>query len=98
MQEAIHYEKVELIPGIICDGYVLNDGTAVMSERGITYLLGIGRMALHRMEPKWPPKTLKPLIDKASIMAPNLIDVVSALKSKSHEDYRAFKNTKTVYW
>ncbi len=30
MQEAIHYGKVELIPGIICDGYVLNDGTAVI--------------------------------------------------------------------
>ncbi len=34
MQEAVHYGKVKLIPGILCDGYVLNDGTAVMSERG----------------------------------------------------------------
>ncbi len=29
--KAVHYGKVELIPGIICDGYVLNDGTACLS-------------------------------------------------------------------
>ena len=38
---------VELIPGITCDGYVLNDGTAVMSERGTADLLGMNQMALH---------------------------------------------------
>ena len=39
--KAIYYGKVELIPGIICDGYVLDDGTAVMSERGTANLLGM---------------------------------------------------------
>ncbi|MDM8569722.1 hypothetical protein QUF50_09475 [Thiotrichales bacterium HSG1] len=39
--KAIYYGKIELIPGIICDGYVLDDGTAVMSERGIADLLGM---------------------------------------------------------
>ena len=33
-QTAVHYGIVELIPNILCDGYVLDDGTAVLSERG----------------------------------------------------------------
>ena len=33
-KQAIHYGQVEIIPGIQCDGYVLNDGTACLSERG----------------------------------------------------------------
>ena len=54
MQErkAVHYGQVELIPGIICDVYILNNGTLVMSENGAADQLGIGRMALHRIEPK----------------------------------------------
>jgi very-short-patch-repair endonuclease len=76
-QKAVYYGQVELIPGIMCDGYVLDDGAAVMSERGTADLLGIGRMALHRMEPKWPPKTLKPFIDKASSMEPKSIKVAA---------------------
>ncbi len=45
MQElqAVKYGEVELIPGIKCDVYILNDGTPVMSERGTADLLGIGR-------------------------------------------------------
>ena len=50
--KAIYYGKVELIPGIICDGYVLDDGTAVMSENGVAELLGIKRVPLQRIAPK----------------------------------------------
>ncbi len=39
--QAVHYGEVELIPGIKCDGYVLSDDTACLSENGITKLLGI---------------------------------------------------------
>ncbi|WP_069470149.1 DUF559 domain-containing protein [Candidatus Marithrix sp. Canyon 246] len=77
MQEAIHYGKVELIPGIICDGYVLNDGTAVMSERGTADLLGMNQMALNRMKTTWPPKTLQPFIDQGLGMKTTLVKVVS---------------------
>jgi len=34
-KKAVHYGKVELIPGNICDSYVLDDGTAVISDRGV---------------------------------------------------------------
>jgi hypothetical protein len=33
-RQAVHYGKVEIIPGIKCDGYVLDDGMACLSERG----------------------------------------------------------------
>ena len=33
-RKAVYYGQVELIPGVVCDGYVLDDDTAVMSERG----------------------------------------------------------------
>jgi very-short-patch-repair endonuclease len=83
MQEAIHYGKVELIPGIICDGYVLNDGTAVMSERGTADLLGIKHAPFKRVVPNWPPKTLKPFIDEGLSVVPNSIKVVA--KNSPHK-------------
>ncbi|MDM8567624.1 DUF559 domain-containing protein [Candidatus Halobeggiatoa sp. HSG11] len=75
--KAIYYGKIELIPGIICDGYVLDDGTAVMSENGVAELLGIKRAPLQRIAPKWPPKTLKPFVDRVQGIAPKLINVVA---------------------
>jgi hypothetical protein len=30
--KAVHYGPVKLIPDIECDGYILSDGTAVLSE------------------------------------------------------------------
>ncbi len=77
MQEAVYYGKVELIPGIICDGYVLNDDTAVMSERGTADLLGMNQMALNRMKTTWPPKTLKPFVDEGWSMKTTLVKVVA---------------------
>ncbi|MDM8564964.1 hypothetical protein QUF74_04860 [Candidatus Halobeggiatoa sp. HSG11] len=61
--KAIYYGKIELIPGIICDGYVLDDGTAVMSERGTADLLGMKQASLQSMTVTGVPKRLKSLID-----------------------------------
>jgi hypothetical protein len=48
-RKAVYYGQVELIPGIICDGYVLDDDTAVMSERGTADLLSMDHAPLKRM-------------------------------------------------
>jgi very-short-patch-repair endonuclease len=72
---AIYYGKVELIPGVNCDGYVLDDGTAVMSERGTADLLGMDHAPLKRMVLNWPPKWFKPFIKKDFSMVPNLVKV-----------------------
>jgi very-short-patch-repair endonuclease len=77
MQEAVHYGKVELIPGLICDGYVLNDGTAVMSERGTADLLSMDHKTLKSMGENWPSKTLKPFADEELSMGGNLVEVVA---------------------
>ncbi len=39
-RKAVFYGKVELIPGVKCDAYVLNDGSTVLSEWGLAKLLG----------------------------------------------------------
>ncbi|MDM8564139.1 DUF559 domain-containing protein [Candidatus Halobeggiatoa sp. HSG11] len=74
-KQAVYYGQIELIPGIICDGYVLNDGTAVMSERGTADLLGMDQKTLKAMRGNWPPKTLKPFIDKGQTMRGNFVNV-----------------------
>ena len=63
MQE-VYYGEVELIPGVKCDAYVLNDGTAVMSLRGTAKLLGMDHKTLQAVGGNSPPKTLKPFVDK----------------------------------
>ncbi|MFK5969420.1 MAG: hypothetical protein QM487_04765 [Candidatus Marithrix sp.] len=85
MQElqAVHYGEVELIPGIKCDGYVLSDGTACLSENGVAKLLGIQRPALRRVVPKWPPNTLKPFVGNAPSVVPKLIKVIA--KNNPHK-------------
>jgi hypothetical protein len=72
---AVYYGQVELIPGIICDGYVLDDGTAVMSERGTADLLGMSHTALQSMATKLPSKVLKYFFNKDFSMATNLVEV-----------------------
>ena len=76
-QKAIYYGQVELIPGIICDGYVLDDGTAVMSERGTADLMRIDQKLLNRMRTNWPPKSLESFIDKGLSMRTNLVEVLA---------------------
>jgi very-short-patch-repair endonuclease len=72
---AIYYGKVELIPGVICDGYVLDDGTAVMSERGTADLLGMNQMALNRVKTTWPLKSLKSFVKKDFIVKTTSVKV-----------------------
>ncbi|MCK5876969.1 MAG: hypothetical protein KAG43_04985 [Candidatus Marithrix sp.] len=74
-QKAVHYGQLELIPGIICDVYILNNGTPVMSLRGAADLLGMKHVSLRSMVATWPPKTLKPFINKAHIMVATLAKV-----------------------
>jgi predicted oxidoreductase len=76
-QKAVYYGQLELIPGIICDGYVLDDDTAVMSERGTADLLGMNHKALQGMATTGIPKRLKPFIDKDFIMATTLVKVTA---------------------
>ena len=66
-----------MIPGIVCDGYVLDDDTAVMSERGTADLLGMHHKSLQSVAVNWPPKTLKPFIDKGLIVAVNRVEVTA---------------------
>ncbi len=79
-KKAIYYGQVELIPGIICDGYVLDDpdSTTVLSERGASDLLGMNQMALNRVKTNWPTKTLEPFIDKGLIVKTDLIEVTAS--------------------
>lgn len=77
-RQAVYYGKVELIPNVICDGYVLDDGTAVMSERGTADLLRMDHKALQKsMATNSLPKTLKPFIEKDFSMATNFVEVVA---------------------
>ncbi len=61
----------------MCDAYVLDDGTAVMSERGTADLLGMDQKTLNAVRGNWPQKTLKPFVDKGFIVTPKLIDVAA---------------------
>ena len=74
-RKAIFYGKVHLIPGIICDGYVLDDNTAVLSERGTADLLNIRHYTLQCMANKRLPKVLESFIDNDSSMANNMVQV-----------------------
>ena len=76
-QKAIYYGQVELIPNIICDGYVLDDSTAVMSERGTASLLDMDQKTLRAMRGNWPPKTLLSFAGRASIMRGNFVEVIA---------------------
>ena len=79
-KKAIYYGQVELIPGVLCDGYVLDDeqNSTVMSERGTADLLGMAHTALQSMATTGIKKTLKNFIDKDLSMATTLVKVVAA--------------------
>ena len=78
-RKAVFYGKVELIPGITCDGYVLDYDSATLSERGTAKLLGINQMVLNRLNTNWPPKTLQPFVDKS----PNVMESVKVTANNS---------------
>jgi hypothetical protein len=68
--------QVELIPGIICDGYVLDD-TAVMGIIGTVKLLSVRYKVLHNIATKGIPKVLEPFIDEGLNIATKTITVVA---------------------
>jgi len=74
---AVYYGQVELIPGIVCDGYVLDDDTSVVSLRGTAKLLSMYHKPLQDMATKGVPKSLKPFWDKGLNMATKTIMVVA---------------------
>ncbi|KHD08428.1 hypothetical protein PN36_30435 [Candidatus Thiomargarita nelsonii] len=76
-RKAVYYGQIELIPGIIGDGYVLDDDTAVMSERGTADLLGVDQKLLNRVRTNWPPKVLKPFIDAGLSVRTNSVKVMA---------------------
>ncbi len=82
-RKAVHYGQLELIPGIICDAYVLDDGTPVMSERGTADLLGMKQSSLQNVTVTGVPKTLKPFIRKDFNMTVTLVEV--AAKNSPHK-------------
>jgi len=94
-QQAVYYGQVELIPGIVCDGYVLNDETAVMSERGTADLLGMDQKTLKAVRGNWPLKTLKPFIDEGLIVRGNFVEVVAQNSPHCHREIVVY-TTKTI--
>ena len=85
-QKAVYYGQVELIPGIISDGYVLDDDTAVMSERGTADLLGMDQKTLKAVRGNWPPKTLETFIHKGSTVRGNFVEVVAKNSPHCHRE------------
>ena len=55
---------------------MLDDDSAVMSERGTAKLLNIDHAALIRMVNNGFPKTLKPFIDNDQSVKLNLVEVI----------------------
>lgn len=82
-RKAIYYGQVTIIHHVVCDGYVLDDGTAVLSERGTAKLLGMDHRALKIVETNWPPEKLKPFIDNNVIVETNFIEVTA--KNSPHK-------------
>ncbi len=76
-RKALYYGQMELIPGIVCDGYILDDNTSVLSERGTADLLGMDQKTLEIVRGNWPPIFLKLFTDKDYIMRGNYIKVLA---------------------
>ncbi|MFK5970435.1 MAG: hypothetical protein QM487_09985 [Candidatus Marithrix sp.] len=81
--EATHYGKLELIPGVKCDAYVLNDGSTCLSERGLADFLGMKQASLQSVTVNWPPKELTSFIGKSQGMVTKQVKVVA--KNSPHK-------------
>ncbi len=91
-RKAVYYGKVELIPGIVCDGYVLDDDTAVMSLRGTASLLDMDHAPLKRVVLNWPSKTLKPFFDNGLSVVPKWIKVVAENSPHKGRDITVYES------
>ena len=60
--KAIYHGQVQLVPGLFCDAYILNDKSAVMSTRGTADLLNMDHKALKNLGTKSLPKGLRSFI------------------------------------
>jgi very-short-patch-repair endonuclease len=87
-RKAVYYGKVELIPGIVCDGYVLDDDTAVMGIIGTAELLSLHYKALQNIATKGIPKVLEPFVDKGLNSATKTVTVIA---QNSHHKGREIK-------
>jgi len=74
-RKALYYGQVELIPGIVCDGYILDGNTSVLSERGTADLLDMDHAALMRVVTKHASKTLNMFLDNELNVVANLVEV-----------------------
>ncbi len=83
-RQAVYYGQVELIPGIVCDGYVLDDHTAVMGIIGTAKLLSLHYKVLQNIATKGIPKALEPFVDKGLNSATKTVNVIA---ENSHHKY-----------
>ena len=67
--KAVRYGEVKIIPGVVCDAYILDNGQAVLSLRSFSDLLGMDHESLRVMAGTWPPKTLEAFWNKAWTMS-----------------------------
>jgi len=93
-RQAVYYGQVELIPGIVCDGYVLEDDTAVMGIIGTAELLSLHYKVLQNIATKGIPKTLEPFVDKGLNNATKTVTVVA---QNSHHKGRKIKVYDSFY-
>jgi very-short-patch-repair endonuclease len=91
-RQAVYYGQVELIPGIVCDGYVLDNDTAVMSLRGTASLLDMDHAPLKRVVLNWPSKTLKPFVDKGLSVVPKSVKVVAENSPHKGRDITVYES------
>ena len=61
---AVHYGRVELIRGVPCDGYVLDNNAVAISEQSTADLLGIDQETLNVIKENELPETTDPLFDE----------------------------------
>ncbi len=87
-REAVYYGQVELIPGIVCEGYVLDDDTAVMGIIGTAKLLSLHYKVLQNIATKGIPKALEPFVDKGLNSATKTVNVIA---ENSHHKGREIK-------
>jgi len=87
-RQAVYYGQVELIPGIVCDGYVLDDDTAVMGIIGTAELLSLHYKVLQNIATKCLQKSLEPFIDKGLNSATQTVKVIA---QNSHHKGREIK-------
>ena len=74
---ATHYGQAEFAFGVLCDVYVLSDGSTVFSERGAADLFGIRHRALQSVANNGLPKALESFVGKGWSMTVNSVKVVA---------------------